>query len=172
MCWNAETLLCQQRSVESRLWSSKWSCTVVRAGPQRRQSAKELLPSSCCAGEPPGSPLDSKEFKPVNLKGDQPWVLVRRVDAEAEGPLYWSCGISSWFTGKVPDAGQDWGQKKRATENKMAGWHHQCTRHEVEQTSGNGEGQGGLVCWSPWSCRYNRAKEQQQFLEIKLFQGE
>ena len=61
----------------------------------------------------PERPLDSKEIKPVNFKGDQPWILVRRIDAEAEGPLYWSCGGSRWLTGKVPDAGQDWGQKEK-----------------------------------------------------------
>ncbi|KAJ1057318.1 hypothetical protein K5549_022092, partial [Capra hircus] len=55
-------------------------------------------------------------------------------------------------------------KEKRATENELAGWNHQCNRHELGQTSGNGEGQGGLA--------YNWANEQQQFLEIKLFQGE
>ena len=32
----------------------------------------------------------------------------------------------------------------------MAGWHHRCNGHEFGQTSGDGEGQGGLVCCSPW----------------------
>ena len=33
----------------------------------------------------------------------------------------------------------------------MAGWHHQCNGHGPGQTPGDGEGQGGLVCCSPWS---------------------
>ena len=41
-------------------------------------------------------------------------------------------------------------QKKRVTEDEMAGWHHQLNGHEFEQTLGDGEGQGGLVCCSPW----------------------
>uniref|UniRef100_A0A8B9X2S3 Uncharacterized protein n=1 Tax=Bos mutus grunniens TaxID=30521 RepID=A0A8B9X2S3_BOSMU len=41
-------------------------------------------------------------------------------------------------------------------ENEMmAGWHHQCNGHELGETSGNGEGQGGLLPCSPWGCRYN-----------------
>ena len=55
---------------------------------------------------------------------------------------------------KVLDAGKDQGQKeKRASEDKMAGWHQQCNEHELGQTPGDGEGQGGLVCCSPWGHR-------------------
>ena len=36
------------------------------------------------------------------------------------------------------------------SEAEMAGWHHQCKEHELGQTLGDGEGQGGLVCCSPW----------------------
>ena len=41
-------------------------------------------------------------------------------------------------------------QKKRVTLDEMAGWHRQCNGHELGQTPGNGEGQGGLACCSPW----------------------
>ena len=52
---------------------------------------------------------------------------------------------------KVPDAGKDQEQKeKRASEDKMAGQHHWCSEHELGQTPGEGEGQGGLVYCSPW----------------------
>ena len=33
----------------------------------------------------------------------------------------------------------------------MVGWHHQLNGHESEQTLGDSEGQGSLVCCSPWS---------------------
>ena len=39
-----------------------------------------------------------------------------------------------------------------ASEDEMAEWHHRCNGHELGQTSGDGEGQGGLVCCSPWLC--------------------
>ena len=54
-------------------------------------------------------------------------------------------------------------KEKRASEGEMAGWHHQCTRHEFRQTPGDGEGQGGLACCSPWVCRvvHGQVTEQQ-----------
>ena len=50
------------------------------------------------------------------------------------------------------------------TEDKMVGWHHQLNRHEFEQTLGDGDGQGNLVCCSPWGGRvgHNLATEQRQ----------
>ena len=91
----------------------------------------------------PESPLGSKGIKPVNFKGNQPWVLTGRTDGEAEAPVFCSPDVNSWIIGKLPDAGKDWGQKeKRTSEDKMAGWHHQCNGHKLGQTSGEGEGQG------------------------------
>ena len=48
-----------------------------------------------------------------------------------------------------PDAGKDWGQAKRATEDEMVGWHRQLSGHEFEQTLGDTEGQGSLACCRP-----------------------
>ena len=93
----------------------------------------------------PESPWDSKEIKPVNLRGNQPWILVGRTDAEAEAPVFWSSDVNSWLIGKVPDAGKDW-EQKRTSEGKITGWHHQCNGHELGQTSGDGEGQRNLGC--------------------------
>ena len=63
----------------------------------------------------PESPLDSKEIKPVNLKGNQPWILVGRTHAEA--PVFWLSDVNRQLIGKVPDAGKDWGQEeKRVSE--------------------------------------------------------
>ena len=94
----------------------------------------------------PESPLDSKGIKPVNRKGNEPWILVGRTDAEAEAPVFWSFDVNSQLIGKVPDAGQDWGQKeKRASEDKMPGWHHWCKGHELGQTSGVGWGTPGML---------------------------
>ena len=56
----------------------------------------------------------------------------------------------SRLIGKDPDAGKDGRQEKGTTEDKMVGWHHQLNAHEFEQGLGDGEGQGSLVCCSPW----------------------
>ena len=55
----------------------------------------------------PESPLDSKEIKLVNLKGNQPFILVGRTDAETETPILWSPDEKNWLIRKDPDAGQD-----------------------------------------------------------------
>ena len=55
------------------------------------------------------SPLDCKEIKPVNLKGNQSWIVIRRTDAEAEASILWSPDVKSQLIGKDPDAGKDWG---------------------------------------------------------------
>ena len=100
----------------------------------------------------PASPLDSKEIKPVNLKGDQHWIFTGRTDAEAEAPVFWSSDVNRWLIGKVPDAGKDQGQEeKRASEDEMAGRHHQYNEHDIGQTPGDGEGQGGLARCSQWN---------------------
>ena len=73
------------------------------------------------------------------------------LEAEAEAPLLWEPDVKSRFTGKDLDVGKDWGQEeKRVTEDEMVGWHHQLNGHELEQTLGDSEGQGNLVCYSPW----------------------
>ena len=64
---------------------------------------------------------------------------------------YWSSDENRRLIGNVPNAGKDRGQKeKRASEDEMAGWHHRCNEHELGQTRGDSEGQGGLVCCGPW----------------------
>ena len=83
------------------------------------------------------SPLDCKEIKPVNPKGNQPWIFVGRTDSEA--PKLWSPDVKSHHC-KRPDAGKDWGQEEEGvTEDKMVGWHHQLNGHEFEQTLGDSE---------------------------------
>ena len=98
----------------------------------------------------PESPLDSKEIKPVNLKGDQSWIFTGRTDVEAETSVFWSSDMHRWFIGKVPHAGTERRQKeKRASADEVTGPHHRCNEHELGQTTGNGERQGGQACCSP-----------------------
>ena len=79
------------------------------------------------------SPLDCKEIKLVNPKGNQSWIFIGRTDVEAETPVFWPPYVKSWLIGKDPDAGKDWRlEKKRMTEDKMVGWHHRLDGHEFE----------------------------------------
>ena len=57
------------------------------------------------------SPLDSKEIKPVNPKGNQPWMFIERTDTEAEAPILWQPDVNSQLIEEDPDAGEDWGEK-------------------------------------------------------------
>ena len=95
-------------------------------------------------------PLESKEIKPVNPKGNQPWIFIGRTDAEAEDPILWPPDAKSWLIGT--DAGKDWREEKKvATEDEMVGWHHWLSGHEFEQTLGDSIGQGSLERCSPWA---------------------
>ena len=77
--------------------------------------------------------LDCEEIQPVHPKGDQSWVFIGRIDAEAEAPILWPPHVKSWLIGKDPDAGTDWGQEEKGmTEDEMAGWHHRLDGHEFE----------------------------------------
>ena len=97
------------------------------------------------------SSLDCKEIKPVNPKGSQPWIFIERTDAEAKAPIFWPLDAKDWLIGKDPDAGKDWRQEEKGTtENEMVGWHHWLNGHDFKHTLGDSEGQGSLVCCSPW----------------------
>ena len=146
VCWKAETLFCQKKG----LYSEGYSLPSGHAWLWELDCKEGRAPKNWCLwtvvlDKTPESPLDCKETKPVNLKGDQPWIFTRRTGAEAPG--FWSSDAKSWLMGKVPDAGKDWGKnKKRASEDEMTGWHHWCNEHKLGQTLGDGEGEGGLAC--------------------------
>ena len=64
----------------------------------------------------PESPLDCKEIKPVNLTGNQPWILIGRADAEAEAPILWPPNEKSHLIGKDTDAGENWKQEEQGRQ--------------------------------------------------------
>ena len=79
------------------------------------------------------NPLDSREIQPVNSKGNQSWIFIRRTDAEAETPILWPSDVKRWFTRKDPDAGKDWRlEEKGMTEDEIVGWHHWLDGHEFK----------------------------------------
>ena len=104
------------------------------------------------------SPLDSKEIKPINPIGNQSWIFIGRTDAEA--PTSWPPDAKNWLIVKDPDAGKDWRQEKGTTEDEKVEWHHWFDGHEFEQALGVGDGQGVLVCCSPWGCKESDTTEQ------------
>ena len=63
------------------------------------------------------SPLNCREIKPVNPKGDQSWISIGRTDAEAETPILWPPDAKKWLIGKDLDARKDWRREKG-----MTGW--------------------------------------------------
>ena len=70
------------------------------------------------AGKDSWESLGQQGDKPVNSKGDQPWIFIRRTDAEAPG--LWPPDAKSWLIWKDPDAGKDWGQEEKGTtEDEM-----------------------------------------------------
>ena len=80
------------------------------------------------------SPLNSKEIKPINPKGNQSWIFIGRADAETEAPKLWPPDVKRQLTGKGPDAGKDWEQEeKRVTEDEMVGWQFSTTKPALQQ---------------------------------------
>ena len=112
------------------------------------------------------SPLDCKEIKPVNPKGNQLWIFIGRTDAEV--PILWSPAKSRLIR-KDPDAGKDWRQEKEATEDEIVGWHHQLNGHEFEQAPGDGEEQGSLAGCNPWGYKES---DMTEWLNKKSLEGE
>ena len=97
--------------------------------------------------------LDNKEIKPVHPKGNQPWIFIGSTDVEAKAPILWPPDVKSWLIGKDLDAGKDWEQEKRVTEDEMVWWYHWFNGCEFEWTLGDSEGLGSLACCSLWGCK-------------------
>ena len=113
------------------------------------------------------SPLDCKKIQPV-LPKDQSRVFIGRTDAEAETPILWPPDVKSWLIWKDPDAGKDWGQEEKGiTEDEIVEYHHWHSGQEFEQTPGDSEGQGSLVCCSSWGHKELATTEWLNWTEVK-----
>ena len=118
------------------------------------------------------SPLDCKEIKPVNPKGNQSWIFTGRTDGEAETPILWLPDAKNWLIGKDPDAGKDWRQEEKgATEDEMVGWPHRLDGCEFEQAPGVGVGQGSLLCCSLRGHKEPDTTERLNWTEAPLSMG-
>ena len=123
------------------------------------------------------SSLGCKEIIPINLKGNQSWIYIGRTDVEAETPILWPPDVKNWLwkdpgiIWKDPDAGKDWKKVDKGTaEGEIIKLHHQPDGHEFEQAPGVGEGQGGLVCCSPWGHKESDTTEQLNWTELAMVQ--
>ena len=114
------------------------------------------------------SPLDSKEMQPVHPKGNQSWIFIGRTDAEAEALVLWPPNGNSWLTGKDPNAGNDWKQKKGTTEDEMVGWRHWLSGHQFEQALWAVDGQRSLACCSPWGHKEADTTERLNWAECDV----
>ena len=111
-----------------------------------------IAPSSAEAGWHPTSPLK--------------WALSWGWCPDSSKPVvtnfYWAVlRRGKWESGKNPDAGKDWWREEKVvTEDEMVWWRHRLNGHEFEQTLGDGEGQGSLVCCSPWGFKELKMTER------------
>ena len=132
---------------------------VVTYGFESWDYRESWVPKICCLWtvvleKTLESPLDSKKIQPVHPKGNQSWIFIGRTDAKAETPILWPPDAKNRLIGKDPDAGKNWRQEEKGTtEDEMVGWHHWLDGHEFEQAPGVDDGQGSLVCYSPWGLR-------------------
>ena len=90
------------------------------------------------------STLDYKEIKPVNFEGNQSWIFIGRIDAEAEASILWPPYVKNQLIRKDTDAGKDW-RRRRGWQRMIVGWHHWLNGHEFEQALGDGDGQRSLA---------------------------
>ena len=82
---------------------------------------------------------------------------------QAETPIFWPPDGKNWLIEKDPDAGKDWRQdEKEVTEVEIVGWHLWLNWHEFEQTQGDSEGQGSLVCFRSWGLKKSATDQQHQ----------
>ena len=105
------------------------------------------------------SPLDSKECKPVNPKGNQSWIFIGRTNAEAEGPVVWPPDLKSQLIGKDLDAGKEQRAGGEGSNRGWDGWMASPT-HSIWGWTNS----GSLACCCPWGCKESDMTEQ---LKIK-----
>ena len=155
-------MLCQQRSAYSQNYG--FSCSLVQMWELDHKEGwaqKNRCFWTVVLEKTLESPLDCKEIKPVNPKGNQSWIFTGRINAKAEAPILWPPNMKSQLIRKDPDAEKDWRQEEKGiTEDEMVGWHHRLNGHDLGQTPGDSGGQGSLACCSPWGRKESDTTKQ------------
>ena len=93
-------------------------------------------------------PLDCKEIQLVNPKGNQSWMFIEGTQLKLKFHYFAHLMRRADSLEKILMQGKLKAGGEGTTEDEMVGWHHWLDEHEFEQTPGNGEGQGSLVCCS------------------------
>ena len=112
--------------------------------------------------------------EPVNPKGNWCWILIGSTNVEVEAPILWPPDGKSLLIGKDLDAGRMEGRRKGQQRwldemRWIVVWHHWLSRHELEQTLGDSEGQENLVCCNPWGRKESdRETEQLENQEVSM----
>ena len=143
---------------------------TIKKAEHRRVDAFELW----CWRRLSRVPWTANEIKPVNPKGNQPWIFTGKTDAEVEALILCPPDAKSWLTGKKPWCWEIlWAGGEGTTEDEMVEWHHQLNGHEFKQAPGDGEGQESLACCMQSTgsqrVKHDWATEQQQILYLTLF---
>ena len=119
---------------------------------------------NCGVGEDSWESLGLQEIQPVHPKRNQSWIFIGRTDAEAEAPILWPPDAKDWLTGKNLE-------RLKAGEGGNRGWDGWMVSQTwwtwVWVNSGVGDGQGGLVCCSPWDCKELDMTERLDWTELK-----
>ena len=113
----------------------------------------------------PWSAIRSNQSIPKEISPDYPLEgLMLKLKLQYFGHLMWRADSleKTLMMGKIEGGGEE----KGTTENEMVGWHHWLNGHEFEQASGVGDGQGSLVCCSPWGCKESDPSEWLNWAEL------
>ena len=113
----------------------------------------ELMLLNCGVAKDSWVPWTARRSNQSVLKEISPEysLMIFMTDAEADAPILWPPDAKTRLIRKDPDAEKDWRQEEKGTtEDEMVGWHHWLNGHEFEQVPGDSEGQGNMVCCSPW----------------------
>ena len=130
---------------------------IVKPGPKKGRAPKNWFLGLWCWTRFLKLPCAASSNQSVLKEKNSEYSLIRRTDAKVEVPVFWLSDMNSKFTGKVPDTGNDRGEKEikkmkdeDTSEDEMAEWHNQCNGYGLGKTPGDGEGQVRPVCFSPW----------------------
>ena len=104
------------------------------------------------------------------LKEISPGCSLEGLILKLNTPILWPLDVKNWLIGKDPDTGKDWRrEKKGTTEDEMVGWHHLLEGYKFEEDPEVGDGQGSLVCCSPWGRKELDTTERLNGTEIQFF---
>ena len=112
--------------------------------------------------------FDCKEIQPVHPKGNLSWIFTGKTDAKAKTPILWPSDVKNWLLEKTLIWGKIEGRRRRGQQRMrwVDGWHHRRDGHESEQALGVDDGQGSLVCCSPWGHKEVDMTEQLNWTEL------